>query len=180
MQKYTGWPIENVKQRKIVKIPIPVYVKNVAIQQSHSFSPLHHKFHWSDNFQVSQQFDYLIEPIMEQKIINDDRPRIVISGPKPRRRRLRVSDPDFQPPDGGWGWLIVFACGFSNVPANCLVKINDCTNQTFIKFQLSTFPMFQQFGLVFKARLSQLQITRAETTAIINMNSAFNAGMGKI
>lgn len=34
---------------------------------------------------------------------------------KPKKRRLRVSDPDFTPPDGGWGWLIVFACGFSNV-----------------------------------------------------------------
>lgn len=33
----------------------------------------------------------------------------------PKRRRLRVGDPDFMPPDGGWGWLIVFACGFSNV-----------------------------------------------------------------
>lgn len=34
---------------------------------------------------------------------------------KPRRRRLRVGDPDFVPPDGGWGWMIVVACGFSNV-----------------------------------------------------------------
>lgn len=34
---------------------------------------------------------------------------------KPERRRLRVGDPDFVPPDGGWGWMIVLACGFSNV-----------------------------------------------------------------
>lgn len=33
----------------------------------------------------------------------------------PKRRRLRVGDPDFTPPDGGWGWFIVLACGFSNV-----------------------------------------------------------------
>lgn len=34
---------------------------------------------------------------------------------KPKRRRLRVGDSDFRPPDGGWGWLVVLACGFSNV-----------------------------------------------------------------
>lgn len=34
---------------------------------------------------------------------------------QPKRRRLRIQDPDFVPPDGGWGWLIVVACGFSNV-----------------------------------------------------------------
>lgn len=34
---------------------------------------------------------------------------------KRKRRRLRVGDPDFVPPDGGWGWMIVVACGFSNV-----------------------------------------------------------------
>lgn len=34
---------------------------------------------------------------------------------KPKRRRVRVGDPDFVPPDGGWGWMIVVACGFSNV-----------------------------------------------------------------
>lgn len=33
----------------------------------------------------------------------------------PKGKRLRVGDPDFEPPDGGWGWLILFACGFSNV-----------------------------------------------------------------
>lgn len=73
------------------------------------------------------------------------------------KRRLRVGDPDFQPPDGGWGWLVVFACGFSN---------------------LSTFPMFQQFGLVFKEKYEHIGITNAETTTIINLNSAFNACVG--
>lgn len=42
----------------------------------------------------------------------------VLINDKARRRRLRVGDPDFVPPDGGWGWLIVFACGFSNVSNN--------------------------------------------------------------
>ncbi|XP_066147298.1 monocarboxylate transporter 9 isoform X3 [Euwallacea fornicatus] len=99
-----------------------------------------------------------MEEIRKQdKPKQEDRPRIVISQPKPKRRRMRVGDPDFTPPDGGWGWLIVFACGFSN---------------------LSTFPMFQQFGLVFRSRFKELQISTAQTTSVINMNSAFNAGMG--
>ncbi|KAF7271954.1 hypothetical protein GWI33_015251 [Rhynchophorus ferrugineus] len=93
---------------------------------------------------------------MDMKPLND-RPRVVIEAQKPRKRRLRVSDPDFVPPDGGWGWLIVFACGFSN---------------------LSTFPMFQQFGLVFRSHFEKLHISSAQTTSVINMNSAFNASMG--
>lgn len=39
----------------------------------------------------------------------------VLINDKPKRRRLRVGDPDFVPPDGGWGWFVVFGCGFSNV-----------------------------------------------------------------
>ncbi|XP_017773389.1 PREDICTED: monocarboxylate transporter 9-like [Nicrophorus vespilloides] len=74
-----------------------------------------------------------------------------------RKRRVRVGDPDFAPPDGGWGWLIVLACGFSN---------------------LSTFPMFQQFGLLFREKFEQLGISNAETTTVINLNSAFNACVG--
>lgn len=45
---------------------------------------------------------------METVLIND----------KPRRQRLKVGDSDFVPPDGGWGWLIVCACGVSNVSSN--------------------------------------------------------------
>jgi hypothetical protein len=40
---------------------------------------------------------------------------VKIDSTGPKRRRLRVGDPDFMPPDGGWGWLVVFACGLSNV-----------------------------------------------------------------
>ncbi|CAG9765433.1 unnamed protein product [Ceutorhynchus assimilis] len=98
---------------------------------------------------------------MDEDVVNHDadKPKIIISSEttKSKRRRLRVGDPDFVPPDGGWGWLIVFACGFSN---------------------LSIFPMFQQFGLVFRSRFEELHISSAQTTSVINMNSAFNAGMG--
>ncbi|XP_030745819.1 uncharacterized protein LOC115874715 [Sitophilus oryzae] len=93
---------------------------------------------------------------MDMKPIKE-RPKVFIEQQKPKRRRMRVGDPDFVPPDGGWGWLIVLACGFSN---------------------LSTFPMFQQFGLVFRSKFEELHISSAQTTSIINMNSAFNASMG--
>jgi hypothetical protein len=83
---------------------------------------------------------------------------VKIDSTGPKRRRLRVGDPDFMPPDGGWGWLVVFACGFSN---------------------LSTFPMFQQFGLVFRQKFEQLNISNTQTTTVINMNSAFNSCVGR-
>lgn len=51
-----------------------------------------------------------------------------------KRRRLRVGDPDFAPPDGGWGWLIVFACGFSNV--SLLKKCSRVLRQNNEKFFL--------------------------------------------
>ncbi|KAJ3657856.1 hypothetical protein Zmor_009633 [Zophobas morio] len=82
---------------------------------------------------------------------------VKIDSSEPKRRRLRVGDPDFMPPDGGWGWLVVFACGFSN---------------------LSTFPMFQQFGLVFRQKFEDLHISNTQTTTVINLNSAFNSCVG--
>lgn len=48
----------------------------------------------------------------------------------------------------------------------------------YLILQLSTFPMFQQFGLVFREKYEALGITNAETTTIINLNSAFNACVG--
>lgn len=59
---------------------------------------------------------------MERKA-NDKATVTVLINDKRKRRRLRVGDPDFVPPDGGWGWLIVFACGFSNVSKR-LLNIN--------------------------------------------------------
>ncbi|XP_022901447.2 monocarboxylate transporter 9-like isoform X1 [Onthophagus taurus] len=76
---------------------------------------------------------------------------------QPKRRRYRVTDPDFIAPDGGWGWLILLACGFSN---------------------LSTFPMLQQFGLIFREKFQRLDFTNPETTTIINLNSAATACIG--
>ncbi|CAH0628733.1 unnamed protein product [Chrysodeixis includens] len=66
-------------------------------------------------------------------------------------------DGDFIPPDGGWGWMIVFAAGVSN---------------------LSALPILQQFGLLFRDKFSRLGISSSETTTIINMNSALTSCVG--
>ncbi|CAG5056127.1 unnamed protein product [Parnassius apollo] len=66
-------------------------------------------------------------------------------------------DGEFIPPDGGWGWMIVFAAGFSN---------------------LSALPMLQQFGLLFRDKFARLGIGSSETTTIINMNSALTSCVG--
>ncbi|KAG5900526.1 hypothetical protein JTB14_022833 [Gonioctena quinquepunctata] len=73
------------------------------------------------------------------------------------RQRLRVGDPHFESPDGGWAWLILVACGLSN---------------------LCSFPVFQQFGLVFKEKFAALGITSTQTVTIINTCIAFNTGAG--
>ncbi|KAK2585103.1 hypothetical protein KPH14_008615 [Odynerus spinipes] len=64
---------------------------------------------------------------------------------------------DFVAPDGGWGWMIVVAAGFSNF---CIL------------------PVVQSFGLLFRDRFLQLGINYSETTTIINMNSAVTACIG--
>lgn len=48
----------------------------------------------------------------------------------------------------------------------------------FFWLQLSTFPMFQQFGLVFREKFEALGISNAQTTTVININSAFNSCVG--
>ncbi|XP_053600252.1 uncharacterized protein LOC128669438 [Plodia interpunctella] len=77
---------------------------------------------------------------------------------KTEKSRSKVKrEGDFIPPDGGWGWMIIFAAGFSN---------------------LSALPVLQQFGLLFRDKFERLGITSSETTTIINMNSALTSCVG--
>ncbi|KAI5641176.1 major facilitator superfamily domain-containing protein [Phthorimaea operculella] len=69
-------------------------------------------------------------------------------GRKEENKLKLKTDDDFVPPDGGWGWMIVFAAGFSN---------------------LATFPMLQQFGLLFRDKFARQGITSSETTTILNV-----------
>ncbi|XP_046395424.1 uncharacterized protein LOC124162807 [Ischnura elegans] len=61
------------------------------------------------------------------------------------------------PPDGGWGWCIVFAYALNNV---------------------TTLPMLQSYGLLFKDKFEELNMTAADRTAIINVNLALAFGLG--
>uniref|UniRef100_A0A182MZR3 Major facilitator superfamily (MFS) profile domain-containing protein n=1 Tax=Anopheles dirus TaxID=7168 RepID=A0A182MZR3_9DIPT len=64
---------------------------------------------------------------------------------------------DFVAPDGGWGWMVVLAAGCSN---------------------LCTFPVLQQFGLLFRDRMAELSISASEVTTIINTHSAMTSIVG--
>ncbi|XP_035902824.1 uncharacterized protein LOC118507815 [Anopheles stephensi] len=64
---------------------------------------------------------------------------------------------DFVAPDGGWGWMVVLAAGCSN---------------------LCTFPVLQQFGLLFRDQMTELSISASEVTTIINTHSALTSIVG--
>ncbi|XP_024893836.1 uncharacterized protein LOC112468741 isoform X1 [Temnothorax curvispinosus] len=63
------------------------------------------------------------------------------------------------PPNGGWGWIIVLAGALSG---------------------LSTIPILQVFGLIFKDSFATLNLTATDTSVIINVNLAFGMILGLI
>ncbi|KAG5307768.1 MOT13 protein, partial [Pseudoatta argentina] len=63
------------------------------------------------------------------------------------------------PPNGGYGWIIVIA-GALNA--------------------LSTIPIVQSFGLIFKESFAKLNLTATDTSVIINVNLAFGMILGLI
>jgi len=63
------------------------------------------------------------------------------------------------PPDGGWGWIIVLAASLNG---------------------LSTIPIIQGFGLIFKDFFNTLNLTATDTSVIINVNLAFGMILGLI
>ncbi|XP_012160976.1 uncharacterized protein LOC101460513 isoform X2 [Ceratitis capitata] len=78
---------------------------------------------------------------------------------KPKKVRRDKSDlgENFKAPDGGWAWLVCIAAGCSN---------------------LSIYPCLQQFGFIFRERLSVLGLTSSQITTIINTNPAVSACTG--
>jgi MFS family permease len=65
--------------------------------------------------------------------------------------------PELVPPDGGWGWIVVVAYALSN---------------------MITLPILQSFGLLYKGRFDDLEITGTDVSVIINVNSAFGMILG--
>ncbi|ALC48713.1 CG14196 [Drosophila busckii] len=97
---------------------------------------------------------------MEKRVYEDT------TQPLPKRSRGRgyynrndKSDlgADFVAPDGGWAWLVCVAAGVSN---------------------LSLYPCLQQFGFMFRERLTLLGLSSSQVTAIINTNPAVSACTG--
>ncbi|XP_031844862.1 uncharacterized protein LOC116432331 [Nomia melanderi] len=78
---------------------------------------------------------------------------------KEKKESEQSSSENFDPPDGGWGWIIVLAAGFSNF---CILS------------------MLQSFGLVFRDKLAELGISTSQTTTIININYAVTSCIGLI
>ncbi|XP_071452528.1 monocarboxylate transporter 9-like [Hetaerina americana] len=63
------------------------------------------------------------------------------------------------PPDGGYGWVIVFATGLTNF---CII------------------PLIQNFGLLYKDSLKKWNITTAEYSVMMNLQFAICNGVGLI
>ncbi|ALC48712.1 out [Drosophila busckii] len=76
---------------------------------------------------------------------------------KPKRRDKSDLGPDFVAPDGGWGWVICLAAGFSN---------------------FFMFPPLQQYGLIYKQRMEYLEFDKKDTTIIANLVMTLSSLVG--
>ncbi|KAL6440495.1 hypothetical protein ACFW04_003189 [Cataglyphis niger] len=63
------------------------------------------------------------------------------------------------PPDGGWGWIIVLASALNGI---------------------STIPIIQIFGLIYKDYFAKLNMNATDISIIINVNLAFGMMFGMI
>ncbi|XP_039498184.1 uncharacterized protein LOC120455793 [Drosophila santomea] len=96
---------------------------------------------------------------MEKKVYQDTTrplPRIARARYYNKHDKSDLGD-DFVAPDAGWAWVVCVAAGVSN---------------------LSIYPCLQQFGFLFRERLSDLGMSSSQITAIINTNPAVSACTG--
>ncbi|XP_075154462.1 uncharacterized protein LOC142228055 [Haematobia irritans] len=78
---------------------------------------------------------------------------------KKKRRDKSDLGPDFVAPDGGWGWVVCLAAGFSN---------------------FSLFPPLQQYGLIYRQRMQSFGFDAKETTTIVNVVMAISSLIGLV
>uniref|UniRef100_A0A4Y0BJ14 Major facilitator superfamily (MFS) profile domain-containing protein n=1 Tax=Anopheles funestus TaxID=62324 RepID=A0A4Y0BJ14_ANOFN len=74
--------------------------------------------------------------------------------------KLEPSSPPLQrtkAPDGGWGWMIVFAYGLANI---------------------MIVPVLQSFGLIFRDTFLEINISATKASIIINLASAVGMALG--
>ncbi|KAM7346809.1 uncharacterized protein ACRADG_006583 isoform 2-T2 [Cochliomyia hominivorax] len=88
---------------------------------------------------------------------NKSKEKIVPIKTKKRRRDKSDLGENFIAPDGGWAWLVCIAAGVSN---------------------LTIYPCIQQFGFIFRERLTNLGLTNSQITTIINTHPAISACTG--
>ncbi|KAL7013464.1 hypothetical protein ACKWTF_015407 [Chironomus riparius] len=96
---------------------------------------------------------------MSEKIeINSEESKSLRNSPK-KKKKINHSDlgPNFVAPDGGYGWFVCVAAGLSN---------------------LVCFQVVQQFGLLYRDRLTSLNISSSRITSIININQAATSLIG--
>ncbi|XP_055538342.1 monocarboxylate transporter 13-like [Wyeomyia smithii] len=62
-----------------------------------------------------------------------------------------------RPPDGGWGWMVVFAYGMANI---------------------MIIPVLQSFGLIFKDTFKQINVSATGASLIINLASSVGMTFG--
>jgi hypothetical protein len=76
-------------------------------------------------------------------------------------------------------WCIHFQSSFRSNQLRTIIIIDNQTNTLcFLSLQLCTFPVIQQFGLIFRDRFKALNITSSQMTTIINLNSAMTSIVG--
>lgn len=88
---------------------------------------------------------------------------------------------NFVAPDGGWGWFVAIASGVNIVclrPPMMLFRLLKWRIISF-SFQLVTFAMAQQFGIIFRAHMADMGISSSQLTTIINTQVAISAMTGK-
>ncbi|XP_075154477.1 uncharacterized protein LOC142228062 [Haematobia irritans] len=79
-------------------------------------------------------------------------------GKKKRRNKSDLGD-DFVAPDGGWGWIVALASGLNGLVA---------------------YAAAQQFGIIFKGYMTELEISSSQLTTIINTQIAISEVAGLI